>query len=224
MGYYFLREIIERITGEALERYLERTFYAPMGLATIGFRPLERFSRDRIVPTEYDVEFRHEQVWGDVHDPGAAMMGGVAGHAGLFSDASDLAVILQMLLNKGEYNGRRYLSEVVVAEFTKCQFCAPGTGPMTEKDNRRGLGWDKPQPRGKEGPSCDCVSYASFGHTGFTGTMVWADPETKSLYVFLSNRVYPNAANKKLMGMSIRTRIQEVVNDAISARQPAPPR
>lgn len=218
MGYYLLREIVERQTGLSIDRFVDQEFYAPMGLSTIGYTPLQRFPKERVVPTEYDLEFRRAQVWGDVHDPGAAMMGGVAGHAGLFGNAGDLAVLMQMLLNKGTYNGRRYLGQAVIAEFTKCQFCAPGTGPITEKDNRRGLGWDKPQARGKEGPACDCVSYASFGHTGFTGTMVWADPETKSLYVFLSNRIYPSAANKKLIGMGIRSRIQEVVNDAIAAR------
>ena len=153
-------------------------------------------------------------MWGDVHDPTAALLGGVAGHAGLFGNAEDLFVVFQLLLNKGVHNGRRYLSEAVVAEFTRCQFCAPE--PKTG-ENRRGLGFDKPV-RGKGGPTCSCVSYASFGHTGFTGTMAWADPEQGIVYIFLSNRVYPTAANKALSDLDIRTRIQQVVHDAAAAR------
>ena len=218
IDYYLLKEVVERVSGMSLDRFAEQEFYAPLGLSTMGFKPMERFAKERIMPTEYDVEFRHQQVQGDVHDPGAAMMGGVAGHAGLFSNANDLAILLQMLLNKGSYGGRRYLSEAVVTEFTKCQFCAPDGSLSGAKGNRRGLGFDKPTRDGVPGPTCDCVSYASFGHTGFTGTMIWADPTTKSLYVFLSNRVYPSAANKKLAEMNIRTRIQEVIVDAITAR------
>jgi beta-N-acetylhexosaminidase len=124
-----------------------------------------------------------------------------------------------MLLNGGTYAGVRYLNGSTVQEFTKCQFCKPGTGPMPADANRRGLGWDKPTRPGVQGPACECVGMASFGHTGFTGTMLWADPGTKSLYVFLSNRVHPNANNKKLAEMNIRTRLQEVVADAITARE-----
>jgi CubicO group peptidase (beta-lactamase class C family) len=212
MGYYLLQELVERLSGMPLDRYVNATFYAPLGASTIGYKPWERFPLDRIAPTENDVNFRHAQVWGDVHDPGAAMKGGVAGHAGLFSNANDLAIVMQMLANGGSYGGRRYLSEEVVKEFTKCQFCAPnGDG------NRRGLGWDKPV-HGKGGPTCECVSYASFGHTGFTGTMAWVDPENHVVYVFLSNRVYPNATTNKLASMGTRTNIQEVVHDAVSAR------
>jgi CubicO group peptidase (beta-lactamase class C family) len=199
-----------------LDLYVERTFYRPMGLATIGYRPLERFPADRIIPTENDRDFRMRLLRGDVHDQGAAILGGVAGHAGLFSDATDLAALLQMLLNGGTYGGVRYLSDSTIATFTKCQFCANAV-PLAG-DNRRGLGWDKPQPSGKPGPACDCVSYLSFGHTGFTGTQVWADPLDKTIYVFLSNRVHPSAANKKLGDLNIRTRIQEVVHDAVARR------
>lgn len=212
MGYYLLQEVVERISGMPLDRYMSKTFYGPMGAATIGYRPRERFPLERIAPTERDISFRMQQVHGDVHDPGAAMKGGVAGHAGLFSNANDLGMVMQMLANGGTYGGRRYLSTAVVSEFTKCQFCAPnGTG------NRRGLGWDKPV-RGKGGPTCECVSYASFGHTGFTGTMAWVDPDHHVVYVFLSNRVQPDATTNKLAEMGIRTRIQEVIHDAVSAR------
>jgi len=212
MGYYLLQEVVERLSGMPLDRYVATTFYRPIGASTMGYKPWERFPLDRIAPTEYDVVFRQRQIQGDVHDPGAAMKGGVAGHAGLFSSANDLAKLMQMLANGGTYGGRRYLSEAVVAEFTKCQFCSPsGTG------NRRGLGWDKPV-RGKGGPTCECVSYSSFGHTGFTGTMAWVDPEQHVVYVFLSNRVYPNATTNKLAEMGIRTKIQEVIHDAVAAR------
>jgi CubicO group peptidase (beta-lactamase class C family) len=140
----------------------------------------------------------------------------VAGHAGLFGSANDLAKIMQLLVNGGTYGGQRYLSADVIAEFTKCQFCKPdGSG------NRRGLGWDKPARIGK-GPTCECVSYASFGHTGFTGTMAWADPESKVVYIFLSNRVYPDAERNKLVELGIRTKVQQVVHDAVAARVKAP--
>ena len=216
LDFHFLARVVEAVSGMPLNDFVEKTFYRPMGLATIGYRPTERFPADRIMPTEDDRDFRMRLLRGDVHDQGAAILGGVAGHAGLFSDASDLAVLLQMLLNGGTYGGERYLSDSTIATFTKCQFCAnavPASG-----DNRRGLGWDKPQPSGKPGPACECVSYLSFGHTGFTGTQVWADPLDKTIYVFLSNRVYPNAANKKLGELNIRTRIQEVVHDAVAKR------
>jgi len=212
MGYYLLQEVIERESQQPLDQYVSRTFYRPLGASTLGYKPFERFPKERIAPTEYDVIFRQRQVWGDVHDPGAAMKGGVAGHAGLFGDASDLAIIMQLLVNGGTYGDERYLSDAVVKEFTKCQFCAPnGSG------NRRGLGWDKPVRSGG-GPTCDCVSYASFGHTGFTGTMAWADPESKVVYIFLSNRVYPNANTNKLLEMGIRTKVQEAVHGAVAAR------
>jgi len=212
MGYYLLQEVVERLTGMPLQDYLNTTFYRPLGAATLGYRPWERFPLDRIAPTENDKLFRKRQIRGDVHDPGAALKGGVAGHAGLFSSAEHLAIVMQMLANGGTYGGERYLSEAVVAEFTKCQFCKPdGSG------NRRALGWDKPV-RGKGGPTCECVSYASFGHTGFTGTMAWVDPESRVVYIFLSNRVYPDAEKNLLASMGIRTRIQEVVQNAVSAR------
>ena len=218
MGYYMLQEMIERITGTTLDRYMQEQFYRPLGAATLTYRPHERFAKARIAPTEDDKLFRQRMIWGDVHDPGAAIKGGVAGHAGLFGSANDLAKVMQMLANGGTYGGKRYLSERVVNEFTKCQFCAPnGTG------NRRGLGWDKPVQNGKGGPTCECVSYASFGHTGFTGTMAWVDPEQHVVYIFLSNRVHPNAATNKLLELGIRTKVQEVVHGAVAGRVPVTP-
>jgi beta-glucosidase-like glycosyl hydrolase/CubicO group peptidase (beta-lactamase class C family) len=207
LGYYFLKRIIEKETGEALNIYTKNTFYAPLGLSTMGYKPLAKFPLERIVPTEFDAKFRKQLIHGDVHDQGAAMLGGVGGHAGLFSDANDLAVIMQLFLNKGEYGGVRYLDSSTVSECTKCQYC---------KDNRRAIGFDKPEMNpDKDSPVCGCVSYLSFGHTGFTGTLAWADPSSQLVYIFLSNRVYPDADDNKLAKSGIRTKIQEVIYDVV---------
>ena len=209
LGYYFLKDIIEKLTEIPLEKYVAKKFYAPLGMTTTGYKPRERFTLDHIVPTEYDMVFRKQLVHGDVHDQGAAMLGGVGGHAGLFSNANDLAKLMQMYMQKGVYGGVRYLNKETLEECIKCQFC--------EIDNRRGAGFDKPQmDYSKEGPTCKCVSYMSFGHSGFTGTIAWADPEKEIVYIFLSNRIYPDAENNKLMKMGIRTQIQQVIYDAVN--------
>jgi beta-N-acetylhexosaminidase len=214
LGFYFLKRIVEDITNKPLENYVEQNFYRPLGLTTICFRPLEHVSRDNIVPTEVDTIFRHQLLWGDVHDPGAAMLGGVSGHAGLFSDANDLMVIMQMLLQHGRYAGKQYIDSVTVAEFTRRQF--PGS------DNRRGLGFDKPDTALKDkGPACILASPESFGHTGFTGTYLWADPANGLIFVFLSNRVHPSALNNKLIDRDIRTTLQKMFYEALKkARKP----
>ena len=140
---------------------------------------------------------------------GSAMQGGVSGHAGLFSNANDLAKLMQMYLQNGEYAGEQYLSKEVVKEFTKCQF--------PNNDNRRGAGFDKPVLEGEEGgTTCQCVSLSSFGHSGFTGTLAWADPSTDLVYVFLSNRIHPVANNKKLLNMDVRTEIMQVIYDSLN--------
>tara|TARA_Y100000589_G_scaffold312141_1_gene332168 strand:- start:6020 stop:8965 length:2946 start_codon:yes stop_codon:yes gene_type:complete len=208
LGYYFFKRIIEKITGESLDVYIQH-IYDDIGMSTTTFKPRYKFPLYRIVPTEKDNYFRHQLIHGDVHDMGAAMMGGVGGHAGLFSNANDLAKLMQMYLNYGEYAGKRYIDSTVLAEYTKCQFCA-------ENGNRRGAGFDKPVRDGEGGPTCNCVSYLSFGHSGFTGTLVWVDPEEEIVYVFLSNRIYPTAENKKLLHLNIRTNIQEVIYDALN--------
>lgn len=207
LGYYFLQEIIFRRTGLPINEYTQKTFYDPLGLQTIGYLPLDRHSREDIVPTEFDQIFRKQLVHGDVHDPGSAMMGGVGGHAGLFSNSNDLAVMMQMLLNGGEYGGERYIQDSTVKYFTSSHFLS--------NNNRRGIGFDKPV-RGSGGPTCQCVSYDSYGHSGFTGTITWADPGEDVVYVFLSNRIYPDASNRKLISGGIRTRIQQVIYDAIN--------
>jgi len=207
LGYFYIRDIIEQKTKMGLDEYAAKTFYDRLGLQHLGYHPRRKFPLDRIVPTEYDMTYRKQLVHGDVHDQSAAMFGGVGGHAGLFSNANDLAVMMQMFLNRGKYGGERFISTSTIDEFIKCQFCKEG--------NRRGIGFDKPEPAGKGGPTCDCVSYLSFGHTGFTGTMAWADPENGVVYIFLSNRVYPDAENNKLLKMNVRTDVQQVIYDAI---------
>lgn len=206
LGFYFMQYMVEEWSKMRLDEFVSKFIYEPLGAYTVGYNPLNRFPKSRIVPTEADSLWRKQLVHGYVHDQGAAMCGGVAGHAGIFANANDLAKVMQLYLNKGTYGGERYLSEKTVEEFTKCRFCANG--------NRRALGFDRPDPSGK-GTPCDCVSYLSYGHTGFTGTMVWMDPENGLLYIFLSNRVHPNAENKLLMNKDIRGRIQEVFYDAL---------
>jgi CubicO group peptidase (beta-lactamase class C family) len=207
LGYYFLKKIIEKQTFVPEERYVIKYFYSPLGLSTMGYKPRDRFDLDRIVPTELDKKFRKQLIHGDVHDQGAAMLGGVGGHAGLFSDANDLAVMMQLFLNKGEYGGKRYIDSATISEFTKCQYC---------KTNRRAIGFDKPETNpDKISPVCGCVSPYSFGHTGFTGTIAWADPANQLVFIFLSNRVNPNADDNKLVKTGIRSRIQEVIFEAL---------
>jgi len=212
LGFILLGKTIERITKQKLEDYVMQNFYKPLNI-NLGYLPLERLSLQQITPTEYDTVFRHQLIHGHVHDQAAAMLGGVAGHAGLFGNANDLAVLFQMLLQKGEYAGRTYIDSSMVRLFTSQQF----------QGNRRGLGFDKPQlDRNADGPACPSASGQSYGHTGFTGTYVWADPETQLLIVFLSNRINPDAENTKLTQLGIRTRIQQAVYDAITDRNLSP--
>lgn len=214
IGYYFLKEIVEGIVNQPIEEYNQEHFYAPLGMNRTAFRPLEKFPLEEIIPTEDDKVFRRQLVRGYVHDPGAAMLGGIGGHAGLFSNANDLMKLMQMYLQGGNYGGEKYLEAEVLKEYTECQFCIDSI-PRDKDDNRRGAGFDKPALHGEPGPTCDCISFASFGHSGFTGTYAWVDPTEDLVYVFLSNRVYPDAGNKKLLKMNIRTRIQEKIYDAI---------
>ena len=207
LGYYFLKKIIEQKTSLTEDEYTYKTFYAPLGLTTMGYKPRDRFDMDRIVPTENDKKFRKQLIHGDVHDQGAAMLGGVGGHAGLFSDANDLAVLMQMYMNNGTYGGKRYIDSITVSRFTRCQYCF---------ENRRGIGFDKPEmSAGKESPVSLSCNPESFGHSGFTGTLTWADPVNRTVYVFLSNRVNPDADDNKLAKSGIRTKIQQVIYDAV---------
>jgi CubicO group peptidase (beta-lactamase class C family) len=208
LGFYLMMEMIQQLTNHPFDKYVYSQFYGPMGLNKLRYKPRRFFTTDRIIPTENDREFRHQQLLGDVHDQGAAMMGGVSGHAGLFGNAYDVAVVMQMLLNGGNYGGRVFINRETVTEFTRVQF--------PENDNRRGLGFDKPMLEFEEHRSnCSLASPASFGHSGFTGTYTWADPETGLVYVFLSNRVYPDMHNGKIMELDIRTNIHQLFYEAI---------
>lgn len=206
-GPILMKQAAERLTHTRFDTLLRKKFYKPLGL-TAAFLPLESIDTALIVPTENDTAYRKQVIRGYVHDPSAAMQGGISGNAGLFSNATDLAVIMQMLLNKGEYGGEKYFEKETVEEFTKQQF------PMN--NNRRGLLFDKPEPdTTKASPVCRRASLSSFGHSGFTGTYVWADPENNLIFVFLSNRVYPSASNDKLVKYNIRTKIHQVFYDAV---------
>lgn len=206
LGFYMFKLIVETQTGKDFETYLNDVFYTSLGLQNTCFNPLNCFDKERIVPTEDDKLFRKQLICGYVHDPGAAMLGGVGGHAGLFSNAEDMAVLLQMLLNGGEYGGNRYLESKTIHYFTRKQ----------KKDNRRGLGFDKPEPDIYEpGPTAMSASSRSFGHSGFTGTCFWADPDHNLIYIFLSNRVNPDASNKKLIRDNIRTNIHQSIYDIL---------
>lgn len=204
LGYYFIKKIIEKQAGKSFQDFLMDEFYLPMGLRSMRYLPRNYFALDKIVPTEYDKTFRGQLIHGFVHDPGAAMMGGVGGHAGLFSNATDLASLMQMFLNKGSYGNADYLKSEVVEEYTKSQF----------NGNRRGAGFDRPSPSGG-GPCYEGASQLSYGHSGFTGTFVWSDPQYGINYVFLSNRVCPDQDNWKIRDMNIRTEIQRVIYEAV---------
>lgn len=207
--FIFLGKIVEAVSGLPLNEYVQKEFYTPLGLTTAGFKPRERIDLNKIVPTEQEKNFRRQLLRGDVHDPGAAMFGGVAGHAGLFSNAYDIAVIMQMLLNGGTFNGKKYLSKETVQLFSSYH----------SDISRRGYGFDKPEKdnviRAEPYPSLS-TSPLTFGHTGFTGTCAWADPAYGTVLVFLSNRVNADGGdNRKLLTMNIRGKIQEAVYKAM---------
>lgn len=215
-GFMLLADMVERVSGLSLDTYVSRYFYQPMGLQNTLFNPMktgdgdEGYIRAEIAPTEQDSS-RQEHlgfIWGSVHDPNAYAMGGVSGHAGLFSTAAEVARLMQMLLNGGELDGHRYLNRKTIETFTSRHFEKQG--------NRRALGFDKqlfaPSPNGQV---CPEATQASYGHTGFTGTMVWVDPEYDLVYVFLSNRVHPSASTNKLAQMNTRTEIQSIIYNDI---------
>jgi CubicO group peptidase (beta-lactamase class C family) len=204
--FMILKEYLEHVTGKKLDVLSTENFFQPLGLNNTMYNPINKISKNNIVPTEVDTYFRYQTIQGYVHDMGAAMQGGVAGHAGLFSNSMDVAKMMQLYLQKGSYGGKRYFSEKTFNDFNQCYYCAEG--------NRRGVGFDKPQ-LGSSGPTCGCASMTSFGHTGFTGTMAWADPDKEIVYVFLSNRTYPNESINKLSKENIREDIQSVIYEAI---------
>lgn len=203
---YFMQAVVERIVNQPLDEFLEQNLYSRLGLHSLTFNPHLKVPLTNIAPTENDVAFRKRQVQGFVHDPGAAMFGGVAGHAGLFGTANDLAVMMQMMLNEGVYGEVDLIRPETIEKFTDRQ----------STQSRRGWGWDKPEPEnGKGGSAGKLAPKSTFGHTGFTGTCVWADPENDLIYVFLSNRVYPNAENNRLLDEGIRTKIHDIIYEAM---------
>ena len=206
--FIFLGRIVEHVTGMSLSDYVRTTFYLPLQMMTTTYQPREHYTVNTIAPTELEKQFRQQLIRGDVHDEGAAMFGGVAGHAGLFSNAYDLAQLYQMLLNGGEMNGIRFLTKETIDKFTS----------YNSEVSRRGLGFDKPEKDNasrKEAYPSKSVSAETYGHTGFTGTCVWADPKENLIYIFLSNRVTPTRNNNKLGQLNVRPNIHEAIYSAI---------
>jgi beta-N-acetylhexosaminidase len=208
LGFILFAEMIESVTGLSIEDYVNQTFFRPLGLKTMTYNPLGKFASERLIPTENDTLFRRQTLKGYVHDPTAAMLGGVAGHAGLFSNAADVAVFMQMLLQDGSYGGIDFIQPETIREFTTTQYAG--------NQNRRALGFDKPSIRALDSsPAAKSASVQSYGHTGFTGTYAWVDPRENLVYVFLSNRVHPDASNRKITEMGIRLEIHQAIYDAI---------
>ncbi|SIQ07626.1 serine hydrolase domain-containing protein [Maribacter ulvicola] len=220
LTFLIFPELITQITGLPYEDYMEREFYKPLGMKTFGFLPSNKNFTNKIVPTEVDTIYRHTLTQGWVHDENASLLGGVSGNAGLFGTADDLAIIMQLFLQNGLYAGKRYISKNTLKEFTKVQY--------PENENRRGLGFDKPYLKNNtfkiaEAYPAPEVGAASFGHSGFTGTFVWADPEHQLVYIFLSNRVYPTRDNRNIYNLNIRSSIQQIFYKAFGkAKQHQP--
>ncbi len=211
LTFLIFPELISQITGTPYEDYMAQEFYKPLGMKTFGFLPSNQNFTNKIVPTEVDTIYRHTLTKGWVHDENASLLGGISGNAGLFGTADDLAIIMQMFLQKGIYSGKRYISEKTIEEFTRTQY--------PENENRRGLGFDKPYLNNSTFLLSDAypapeVGQDSFGHSGFTGTFVWADPEHELVYIFLSNRVYPTRDNRNIYELNIRPAIQQVFYQA----------
>lgn len=201
LPYFILKKYIEDYYKTGLDELILNKFYKPLGLSAM-YNPLNHYPLTQITPTEEDTYFRHQTIQGYVHDMGAAMQNGVGGHAGVFATATDVAKLMQLYIQGGNYAGKDYLKTTTINKFNTCYYC--------NIDVRRGVGFDKPQ-LGSVGPTCDCVPMTSFGHSGFTGTFTWADPENELVYVFMSNRTFPDAENFKLVREDIRSEIQRVI-------------
>jgi CubicO group peptidase (beta-lactamase class C family) len=206
LNFVLLQKVVENCTAESLDTYVETNFYNRLGVCSTGFLPLRKLNKYTIAPTENDEFLRNQILVGYVHDETAAFMGGVSGNAGLFSNANDMAKLLQMFLNFGEYGDERYLNKETVRTFTQTK------SPIS----RRGLGFDKPDSTNPQNsPTAESAPASTYGHTGFTGTCFWVDPDNHLIYIFLSNRVYPSRTHKQLMEMSIRSQIQRLIYEAI---------
>ena len=209
LGFYLWMDMFAE-RGMDLETWFQRDVAAPLGWQSMGYKPLDRgIEPENIAPTERDEVFRQRVVRGTVHDPGAAMQGGVGGHAGLFSNAYDLAELGELWLRGGTLRGVELVEKEVLTAWTERGF--------PESVNRRGMVFDKPAMEPDSGPTCDLASWESFGHTGFTGTLLWVDPVYDLVYVFLSNRTYPDASNTMLLRLDTRTEIQRVILEHLGA-------
>jgi len=207
LGYYLFKEALEKKYKKPLNVLVQNEFYEALGADRMSYLPLEKYVKSAIIPTEKDSYYRNQLLHGYVHDMGAAMLGGVGGHAGLFANANDVAKMMQLYLQKGYYGGKRYFKAQTFDKFNKRYYA--------DKNVRRGLGFDKPQLDPEVEATCGCVSDESFGHSGFTGAYTWADPVSGIVYVFLSNRVYPTMENKGLVTEDIRTEVQRIIQEAI---------
>lgn len=205
ISMYVMKEVAEQETSMPMQDYVGNFLYRPIGMKTTGFNPRNRFPKDRIVPTEHDTTFRKVLLQGFVHDQGAAMAGGIAGHAGLFASANDLAIYGQMLLNRGRYGGVQFFKPETVDLFTSRQ----------SQSSRRGLGFDRYDPDPAKKYPSDLANESVYGHTGYTGTCIWIDPQHQLVYIFLSNRVHPQVSTK-LLSLNIRSRIQDVIYEVIN--------
>lgn len=209
MGFILFAEMIHQISGIRINEFVENNIYSRMGLSKLCYLPRQRFPLDRIVPSENDTNFRKQILHGDVNDPAAAMLGGISGHAGLFGNAGDVATLMYMLINDGKYAGNTFINSQTIKLFTSQAF--------PSNNNRRGLGFDRPtQLKGPSNPAADGASLSSFGHSGFTGTYAWADPEHDLVFVFLSNRTFPYASNRIINQLSTRQKCHQVIYDAIN--------
>lgn len=208
LPFYILPYIIEQRTKMSLPDYLQQKIYDPIGATTLTYDPLKKLPKEIIIPTERDTFFRNIQLHGLVHDEGAALMGGVSGNAGLFGNALDLAKLMQLYLNGGVYDGQRILKASTIQEFIRCQYC--------DEDNRRGLGFDKPliEYHPQNSSTAKSASPNTFGHSGYTGTLTWVDPDEELIFIFLSNRVYPTRNNPKIYRLNIRPRIHQAIYDS----------
>ncbi|MGJ1285867.1 serine hydrolase domain-containing protein [Sphingobacterium spiritivorum] len=205
ISMYVMKEVAEHQTGVPMQDYVQKNFYKPLGMKTAGYLPRDRFAKESIIPTENDTSFRKVLLQGYVHDQGAAMAGGVAGHAGLFATANDLAIYGQLLLNRGEYGGNRYFTGETVDLFTSKQSAT----------SRRGLGFDRWDPNPKNEYPSKLANSSVYGHTGYTGTCIWIDPSNQLIYIFLSNRVHPQVSSK-LLDLNIRSRIQDAIYETLN--------
>ncbi len=206
LPYYILKKYFENKSSLSYDKLVQESIFNPLGLERISYKPLKRFSKKEIIPSEIDTYFRHTKLHGYVHDMGAAMQDGVGGHAGLFGDAYSVASIMQMYLQGGSFNGVDLIKSEVIDSFNQYYY--------NDLGSRRGVGFDKPQLNGKHESTCGCVSKKSFGHSGYTGTYAWADPEKEIIIIILANRTYPND-DFTFSKNNIRTRLQEYVYEAL---------